>query len=94
MGEEGPGHSRDRHSQAFQYLLDLKRARAHDIWSVGTAPDSLLISDRTAEVVVIGKHICTLELQFSANPTVCLLHCPSRPANHVHVGGVLALFAQ
>ena len=60
----------------------------------GPHPGSLLMSDRAAEVVVIGKHTCTLEFQFSANPTVRPLHCPSRPANNVRVGGVLALFAQ
>ena len=38
--------------------------------------DSLPISDRGAEVVVIGKHLCSLELQFSANATVCLFALP------------------
>ena len=59
----------------------------------GLAPGSLLLSDRGAEVVVIGKHTCTLEFQFSANPTVRHLHLLPQSANNVHVGGVLALFA-
>jgi hypothetical protein len=56
---------------------------------------SPFIADREGIVdVVVGKHSCSLELQFSAEVTVCLLTiCPPHAAYTVRVDGFSTLLA-
>ena len=78
MGEEGTDHQRYRPWGSFQYLLDLQSARTHGARSIVIPSPGRSYLTRIAEIVVIGKHTCSLQIRFSTNTTVCLFGTPHR----------------